>query len=230
MTTPRPNQSPPSLLMITLWTTSLTMFGCAQSETAPIDSTADGPPADPPALALVSTAVVEGFLGPGGEPFEVALRTQLGETYLHRPIGVRTFEIALRSTGMTQYPCTSCHIPGRVAVNPEHDRDAHQHVVPVHPSATGATCANCHRSGYVDQLVLLQTVESVPLDQAYRICAQCHFQQVEAWAGGAHGKRLGGWQGRRVVMGCTDCHDPHRPAVGQRIPYPGPTLPATERH
>jgi hypothetical protein len=73
--------------------------------------------------------------------------------------------------------------------------------------------------------VALRTGEAVGLDQAYRLCAQCHFAQVDAWAGGAHGKRLDGWQGRRVVMSCADCHDPHRPVIPQRVPYPGPRLP-----
>jgi hypothetical protein len=93
----------------------------------------------------------------------------------------------------------------------------------VHPSGTGATCGTCHDRRAVDRLVL-QSEESIPLDQAYRLCAQCHFAQVEAWAGGAHGKRLDGWRGRRVVMNCTDCHDPHKPAVEQRIPFPGPRI------
>ena len=47
---------------------------------------------------------------------------------------------------------------------------------------------------------------------------------TEAWAGGAHGKRLDGWQGRRVLMGCADCHDPHRPALETRIPFRAPQL------
>jgi hypothetical protein len=70
-------------------------------------------------------------------------------------------------------------------------------------------------------------------DHAYRLCAQCHFRQVESWAYGAHGKRLVGWRGRRVVMGCADCHDPHRPATVPRRPMvavqlPGPLRAASE--
>jgi hypothetical protein len=39
-----------------------------------------------------------------------------------------------------------------------------------------------------------------------------------------HGKRLDGWQGRRVLMACADCHDPHDPAVRSRIPFPPPRV------
>jgi hypothetical protein len=66
----------------------------------------------------------------------------------------------------------------------------------------------------------------VALDHAYRLCAECHSPQVTAWAAGAHGKRLDGWRGRRVVMGCAECHDPHRPSLEQRIPFRSPTLPS----
>ena len=62
------------------------------------------------------------------------------------------------------------------------------------------------------QLLVARTGERATLDESYRLCAQCHFAQADAWAGGGHGKRLDGWQGRRVVMACTDCHDPHAPA------------------
>jgi len=52
-------------------------------------------------------------------------------------------------------------------------------------------------------------------------------EQAEAWAGGGHGKRLDGWEGRRVVMACADCHDPHNPAVQTRIPFRAPQLERT---
>jgi hypothetical protein len=74
------------------------------------------------------------------------------------------------------------------------------------------------------ELLALKSGERVTLDHTYRLCAQCHYKVAESWAGGAHGKRLDGWQGRRVVMGCADCHDPHRPAIGSRIPFRAPQL------
>jgi hypothetical protein len=62
------------------------------------------------------------------------------------------------------------------------------------------------------------------MDESYQLCAECHFREVEAWAAGAHGKRLDGWQGRRVVMACADCHDPHGPAVPVLVPFRAPHL------
>ena len=60
--------------------------------------------------------------------------------------------------------------------------------------------------------------QAVAFDHAYQVCAQCHSSQAKDWAGGAHGKRLGGWAPPRVVASCTACHDPHRPALDKRWP------------
>jgi hypothetical protein len=169
--------------------------------------------------------------GPGGEPFEVTLRTPQTASGHARRIGTESFPIALRirTPELGQYPCTSCHVPGDPVVSADRIQDAHRNIEAVHPAETGATCGTCHAADDVEALLLLSG-ERVTLDQAYRMCAQCHAPQVREWEGGAHGKRLDGWQGRRVVMNCADCHDPHRPAVESRIPYPGPRLPRSGGH
>lgn len=107
--------------------------------------------------------------------------------------------------------------------------DVHQNIKPVHPAQTGAACSTCHAPDNVE-LLALKSGERATLDHTYRLCAQCHFEQAKAWAGGAHGKRLDGWQGRRVVLGCADCHDPHTPAIGSRIPFRAPRLERTRSH
>jgi hypothetical protein len=170
---------------------------------------------------------VHGRVGPGDRPFEVARRTATQNAGHARRFGMRTLETAFRRESLQDYPCTSCHIPGQraqPAAGP--GEDAHAHIRPVHPQETGALCATCHVAGRVDRLALIAG-ETASLDQPYRLCAQCHAPQIEAWAGGAHGKRLDAWHGRRIVMNCTDCHDPHEPALEQRIPFPGPHLPPT---
>jgi hypothetical protein len=101
--------------------------------------------------------------------------------------------------------------------------DAHQNVQPTHPKQTGARCSTCHAADDVEQLTLLNG-ERATLDESYRLCAQCHVAQVDAWAHGAHGKRLDGWRGTRVVMGCADCHDPHQPALVPRLPFRPPRI------
>lgn len=178
---------------------------------------------EPGELRTVKAARVDRWTGPGGQPFEVAVRTSEQEAGHNRRFGSVTLQTALRARSVSQYPCTSCHFGRTVVMTDERITDAHQNIQPVHPEQTGAVCSTCHSADNVERLALEQG-EHANLNQSYRLCAQCHFWQVEAWASGSHGKRLDGWQGRRVVMGCGDCHDPHQPAVQSRIPFRAPQL------
>jgi hypothetical protein len=179
---------------------------------------------EPGALRTVRAAVVQGRTGPNGRPFEVSLRTP-GDAAHARSFGRRTLTIAMRAdeSKLREYPCTSCHAGRTVELREQRIADAHAALRVTHPGETGAACASCHAATDVE-LLALPGGERVTLDHAYRVCARCHFAQTDAWAAGAHGKRLDGWQGRRVVMGCTDCHDPHAPTLDTRLPFRPPRL------
>ncbi len=180
------------------------------------------PPQPPLLRALVAVPVI-GFTGPGGGSFEVASRLSGSDAVRHRQIGMRTFALPLRSsaTGLRQYPCATCHQGTRVTVRPDEPR--HDNIRPEHPRFAEGACATCHVSSSVERLALAGG-ETATLDHAYRLCAQCHFSQARDWAAGAHGKRLVAWGARRVVMSCTECHDPHRPGLEPRLPFPGPRI------
>ena len=185
----------------------------------------------PGVLALVPTAPVTLWKGPGGKPFEVTLRTADPTNALARRFGTITMRTSLRARApdLGQYPCTSCHLGRATPLADARKPDAHQNIKAVHPVQTGGVCSTCHASDNVE-LLALKSGERATLDHAYRLCAQCHFSQAEAWAGGGHGKRLDGWQGRRVVMGCADCHDPHKPSLEPRIPFRAPQLERRRGH
>jgi hypothetical protein len=222
---------------------ALTMFGCrgrhdaarvslpagADTLRSPAESAAAilNAAREPGALATVPAAPVVLWSGPGNRPFEVATRTSEREAGHARRFGSITLQTALRARSLGQYPCTSCHLGRKVAMAEKRVADAHQNVQPVHPKQTGALCSTCHAADNVE-LLALENGERASLDESYRLCAQCHFAQANAWAGGAHGKRLDGWQGRRVVMACSDCHDPHQPAVQSRIPFRAPQIERTQ--
>ena len=183
---------------------------------------------EPGQLATVAAAPVQGWKGPGDRPFELALRSAAPQAGHARAFGAITKPIALRNraANLSQYPCTSCHQGRRVMMAKDRIKDAHRDIQPEHPEQAGATCGTCHSSDDVEVLTLRGGGHTT-LDEGYRLCAQCHFDQAETWAGGAHGKRLDGWEGRRVVMACADCHDPHRPAIPSRTPFRAPQLEKT---
>jgi hypothetical protein len=206
------------------------VVACRQADRLlPNDRQVSTPPTDsivaPGSLTMLAAAPVTGWKGPGDRPFEVTLRTADPVSALARRIGTITLRTSLRarSPDLGQYPCTSCHLGRRLVMADERIGDAHQNIKPLHPAQTGAACSTCHAPDN-DELLALKSGDRATLDYAYRLCAQCHFSQAEAWAGGGHGKRLDGWQGRRVVMGCADCHDPHKPALEPRIPFRAPQL------
>jgi hypothetical protein len=180
---------------------------------------------EPPALRTLAAVEVEGWRGPGDLPFYVTLRTPGDASYLHTRIGRQGFDLAARKQDhvLIQYPCTSCH--EGVTLMADRIPDAHRNIQPLHPSTTGATCSTCHVSEAVERLHV-PGEGTTTMDHAYRLCAECHSPQVRDWAAGVHGKRLEGWTGRRVLMNCADCHDPHSPGLAPRVPYPGPRLPA----
>ncbi|MGB5884125.1 MAG: hypothetical protein WBG28_08515, partial [Desulfobulbales bacterium] len=60
--------------------------------------------------------------------------------------------------------------------------------------------------------------KQIDFDHSYLLCGQCHFRPKRDWLGGAHGKRVTYWAGKRVVMNCTSCHNPHSPAFKTKMP------------
>ena len=211
----------------------LTLLACGRGGDVPVHAepmealSAPAQPVnlEPGALATVRAESVSIWTGPGDQPFEVAIRTGDPTSAHFRRFGNTPMQVSLRSRAadLGQYPCTSCHLGRRIVMADERVGDAHQNLEVVHPAQTGALCSTCHSSDNVEQLAL-RSGETATLEHTYRLCAQCHFSQAEAWAGGAHGKRLDGWQGRRVIMGCADCHDPHNPALEPRVPFRAPQI------
>jgi hypothetical protein len=225
----------PALVITTMALLSMTA-ACRQSGLPAAEHAEKEPVVAPPvdttrqpgALATVMTAPVTLFKGPDGRPFEATIRTADPGAALTRRFGTitRRTSLRVRSPDLGQYPCTSCHLGRGTVLNDKRISDAHQNIKVDHPQLAGAICSTCHSARNVEMLAL-KNGEEASLDHSYRLCAQCHFAQANSWANGAHGKRLDGWQGRRVVMGCADCHDPHHPKIEPRIPFRAPRIERT---
>ncbi|HSG07835.1 MAG TPA: cytochrome c3 family protein [Longimicrobiales bacterium] len=200
-------------------------------------------------LGDVLTMPVQGFTGPGGKPFKVAMRSpEIGHypcTSCHiRPIGTKSVVLAQmhvqrpEAAAAMHIDCYACHDPGnplglRLDCAECHAREGLRDLMPSssahltirlgHPSGHYRNCFTCHAPENPG-LLALQDGNLVTLDEAYRKCAECHFMQAESWAGGGHGKRLAGWQSERVILSCTGCHNPHSPKFPVRRPVTFPKI------
>ncbi len=133
---------------------------------------------------------------------------------------------------MRRFPCGNCHDRPlnelKAGIRPEL-HGVHRDIAKPHARAPNLSCLHCHEDATGMNGLRLMDGSMVAFDHSYRLCAQCHFQQAKAWAGGGHGKRLAGWAAPRVVENCAGCHNPHdplRPVSTPRWPAVVPNAPA----
>jgi hypothetical protein len=120
--------------------------------------------------------------------------------------------------------CARCHQPGKEPYRDEllpAGQDAHWDIAIHH--AADMECFSCHKKEDPTQLISVVDRDA-SLETAYLHCGSCHKGQFESWKGGAHGKRLTGWNGVRIVKNCTGCHNPHSPSRGTTLPVAQPTI------
>lgn len=121
--------------------------------------------------------------------------------------------------------CMDCHRLFPAADLPPAQLKQHTHILLDH--GINDRCRNCHDVRDRDRLVL-HTGETIGFSEAVRLCAKCHGPTFHDWQNGAHGRSNGYWdetRGARRRLGCTECHDPHRPrhpALDPMPPLPGP--------
>ena len=122
-----------------------------------------------------------------------------------------------RKEKIQRFKCSQCHNNKEVLV-PQAAEMAHGDIVLVHGGKQKPlNCFTCHKKDERDFLVVEKDTR-VDMDHSYQLCGQCHFRQKSDWVGGAHGKRISHWAGKRVITNCTACHDPHSPRFEKRWP------------
>lgn len=159
-------------------------------------------------------------------PVEYANLTS--ERYLHGAPRVEVrgypetppFFVLERASQIEKYPCSGCHTKPLEQLRRQQrgKKAAHWNVKLVHAQDTVMDCYTCHSpKNDLNQLHTLKGV-LVETNHSYQVCAQCHPGEAADWAGGAHGKRAGGWAPPRVVFHCAECHNPHAPQLPVRPP------------
>lgn len=122
-----------------------------------------------------------------------------------------------RKDKMERFKCSQCHNNKEVKIARAAEM-AHGHIVLMHGQGKEPLqCFTCHNKDERDFLVSKEGIK-VDMDHSYQMCGQCHFRQKRDWVGGAHGKRVSYWAGKRVVKSCASCHDPHSPRFEKRWP------------
>jgi len=122
-----------------------------------------------------------------------------------------------RKDNVERFKCSQCHNNKEVKIARAAEM-AHGDIALVHGGKKKPlNCFTCHKKDERDFLVTEKGLK-LDMDHSYQLCGQCHFRQEKDWVGGAHGKRVSYWAGKRVVKNCTSCHDPHSPRFEKRWP------------
>ena len=122
-----------------------------------------------------------------------------------------------RKDKMQRFKCSQCHNNKPVSIAKAAEV-AHGDIRLNHGSPDKPlSCYTCHNKEERDFLVT-EAGTKIDMDHSYQMCGQCHFRQRKDWVGGAHGKRLSYWAGKRVVTNCASCHNPHSPRFEKRWP------------
>ena len=122
-----------------------------------------------------------------------------------------------RKDKIERFKCSQCHYNKPVSISQAAEM-AHGDIKLDHGGREKPlSCYTCHNKEERDYLETEAGVR-VDIDHSYQLCAQCHFRQLKDWVGGAHGKRVSYWSGKRVVQSCVSCHNPHSPRFKKRWP------------
>jgi len=118
------------------------------------------------------------------------------------------------------FPCSECHMEDDEVDRTPRLVEFHD-TVNFNHDAENRWCLDCHDAQNRDMLHLADG-RLLPFEESYRLCGQCHAQQLKGWKAGDHGRRTGSWSGRKKYLLCASCHDPHSPAFRPMEPLPPP--------
>lgn len=116
------------------------------------------------------------------------------------------------------FPCKECHDESLPTDPKERAMPEDHGDIDLKHGGGRFWCLTCHDADNRDVLRGLKG-QPIAFDEQFLLCGQCHFRRQRDFLFGAHGKRIGSWQGERVLAPCTSCHDAHDPSIKPRKPY-----------
>jgi len=137
--------------------------------------------------------------------------------------GAPDFEVVSRKKKLRLYPCTLCHRFLPTKSTPRKLVTALPHPNSIQHGKGRMWCLDCHHEGDKNLLRTIQG-EKIDFDQEHLLCGQCHHNRHKDWYFGAHGKRLDNWRGKRKIVLCTHCHNPHNVVLRSRKPQEKPPV------
>ncbi|MBT8419888.1 MAG: cytochrome C [Gammaproteobacteria bacterium] len=142
--------------------------------------------------------------------------------------GAPDFEVVSRKKRLRLYPCTTCHrfLPTRTTPRKLVTALPHPHTL--RHGKGRLWCFECHDLQNKNALHVMAgggvAGGGIDFDQEHLLCGQCHYNRHQDWYFGAHGKRLDNWRGKRKLVLCSHCHDPHDTVPKPRKPREKPPV------
>ncbi len=128
------------------------------------------------------------------------------------------FFIPERKSQIKSFECNECHSKPLDELQAEDQiKKSHWDITLKHANQETMNCVTCHSENNMDKLHSI-TNKSIDFNLSHKLCSQCHQKQYKDWAGGAHGKQIGGWAPPRVSQTCVGCHNPHKPHFDKKWP------------
>jgi len=131
------------------------------------------------------------------------------------------FQVPPRRDELELYPCMDCHEDEEINNPIERVLEEEHEDIKLNHGGNRFWCPTCHLLTNKNFLRSLKSKE-LSFDRSYLLCGQCHFQRQKDWFSGGHGKRIGNWNGDRIILNCTECHNPHSPSIKPKHPDPPP--------
>lgn len=131
------------------------------------------------------------------------------------------FAVPPRKEELEFFPCMDCHEDDNINIPVERTlTEEHESIVLDHGGGR-FWCLTCHNLKNMD---VFRSMKEEPIDfnRPYLLCGQCHSPRQKDWYFGGHGKRIGTWSGKKILLSCTECHNPHSPSIKPRPPDPPP--------